>query len=247
MSVEVLEPRQLSLSELADEANREHGHVVEAGAAMVEHAIRAGEALLAAQQQCEPKQWTAWLTEHWAAARVTALIYMRLARHQDEIRAQGFTSVITARRHLTMIQAPGAPSKHGWKNPPTWVTDEAHKLRAEGLSYAEISRRLEVPWATIRYWLDPELTEKARLAAKKRRAERRAEREREKQREIKRAARRAGSGLAEAYAMAERMQDVIGRAHAEATDREVRASLARAGEHYRRMRDDIVRALGVAA
>jgi hypothetical protein len=57
--------------------------------------------------------------------------------------------------------------------------------------------------------------------------------------------RKAGAGLAEAYAMAERMQDVIGQAEREAGTREARAALREAGAHYRRMRDEIVRALGV--
>lgn len=46
--------------------------------------------------------------------------------------------------------------------------------------------------------------------------------------------------------MAERMQDVLGRAHSESTDPEGRRALSVAGEHYRKMRDEIVRALGVS-
>jgi len=46
--------------------------------------------------------------------------------------------------------------------------------------------------------------------------------------------------------MGESFQDVLGQAHREEDDREAREAWARAGEHYRKMRDEIVRALGVA-
>jgi hypothetical protein len=71
-------------------------------------------------------------------------------------------------------------------------------------------------------------------------------RERAHNLKVRRAARKAGGALAEAYAVAERMQDTIAQAHREATDREAREALALAGEHHRKMRDQIVRALGVS-
>lgn len=69
--------------------------------------------------------------------------------------------------------------------------------------------------------------------------------EKEQNQAIKRAVRKAGGAMAELYASTERMQDVLGQAHREATDSEARVALSLAGEHYRAMRDEIVRALGV--
>jgi hypothetical protein len=62
---------------------------------------------------------------------------------------------------------------------------------------------------------------------------------------VKTALRKAGVAIAEAYTSAERMQDLIGQAHREAEDLEIRRHLALAGEHYRAMRDEIVKAAGI--
>lgn len=86
----------------------------------------------------------------------------------------------------------------------------------------------------------------AEWARRRREAEAALAREHER-RQIKRALRSAGKALSEAYAAAERMQDVIAQAHREASDREVRRALSVAGEHHRKMRDEIVRALGVGS
>lgn len=51
--------------------------------------------------------------------------------------------------------------------------------------------------------------------------------------------------MAELYANCERMQDVLAQARREATSMEARRALAGAEQHYREMRDDVVRALGV--
>lgn len=84
----------------------------------------------------------------------------------------------------------------------------------------------------------------AEWARKRRETEAALARDRERTK-IRRALRTASKPLADAYAMAERMQDVLGQAHREATDRQAREHLARAGQHYRAMRDEIVHALGI--
>lgn len=66
----------------------------------------------------------------------------------------------------------------------------------------------------------------------------------EPERRAKRTVRKAGGAIAEAWAMSERMQDVLGQAHREAEDMDARRALSEAGTHYRRMRDEVVRALG---
>lgn len=244
---EVLEPGQRSLQELADEANREHKLSLIGAEAMVEHAIQSGLALLNAKQQCEEGQWGRWLDENWQSASITARLYMRLARYQNEIRASGSTSMLAARRHLVMIEAPLAPKREG---KPTWVKQQAIDLYAEGLSQSEVARRVGLSLGTVHEWLRPDLAgprrQRKREADKERRAQRHAEQERAYALKVRRVARKAGGAIAEAYAMAERMQDTIAQAHREATDPEAREALSLSGEHYRKMRDQIVRALGVS-
>ena len=47
-------------------------------------------------------------------------------------------------------------------------------------------------------------------------------------------------------AVEQRMQDVLAQAQRETQDSEAREALSRAGVHYRKMRDEIVRALGIS-
>lgn len=54
------------------------------------------------------------------------------------------------------------------------------------------------------------------------------------------------AALSEAYSMSERMSRVLAQARDEATSDEARKALDAATGHYHRMRDDIVRALGVS-
>lgn len=85
----------------------------------------------------------------------------------------------------------------------------------------------------------------ARAAARRRdraREARRALKWQEQQKEAKVVIRKRGGALAEAYAMAERFQDVIAQAQREATGRDVRNALAMAGQFHHSTRDYIVRA-----
>lgn len=53
------------------------------------------------------------------------------------------------------------------------------------------------------------------------------------------------ASISRLYADSEKMQDLLGQAHREATDKAQREALANAGSHYRAMRDEIVKAMGV--
>src|SRR5688500_1329245 len=83
--VEVLEPGQLSLRDLADKANCEHSLAMQSGIAMVEHAINAGEALLGAQLQVPRGEWMQWMRENLTISTTTSAAYMRMARYKDRI------------------------------------------------------------------------------------------------------------------------------------------------------------------
>jgi HAMP domain-containing protein len=64
--------------------------------------------------------------------------------------------------------------------------------------------------------------------------------------EARNAARVRGDVTAEVYAMAERFGDLLAQWHRETGDSATRGHLAEATAHYHKMRDEIVRALGVA-
>lgn len=78
---EVLAPSEASLLELANRANDEHALARQAGESMVEHAIRSGEALIAAKAQVAHGEWLPWLEANFEASQQTASDYVRLARN----------------------------------------------------------------------------------------------------------------------------------------------------------------------
>lgn len=85
-ALEVLD-RAPTLDDLAETARREHRLAVQASVSMVEHAIRAGDALIAAKERVPKGQWGAWLEENFRASRETANGYARVALYQDRVRA----------------------------------------------------------------------------------------------------------------------------------------------------------------
>jgi hypothetical protein len=64
--------------ELAEIANSEHALFMDSGRAMVEHAIRAGEALMAAKAQTPHGEWLPWVEANFHASERTARAYMRV-------------------------------------------------------------------------------------------------------------------------------------------------------------------------
>lgn len=236
------------LAELAATANREHALVVQAGVSMVEHAIAAGEALAAIRERTPEGEWHPWVDEYFHGGRTTAKAYMRIAFHRDRIRTQGITSVAKATLYLRGLNGPHPTGRR--RTYSDAVRAEAQRLHASGTPVGDIGRLLDVPSTTVRVWLSPEYEARSREYQRRSRERQKARRLRAQEadaaRAIKRAVRKAGAATQEAWAMAERMQDVLAQAQRETEDRQAREALSRAGEHYRKMRDEIVRALGVA-
>lgn len=124
----------------------------------------------------------------------------------------------------------------------------ARRLADGGMTRNALSVHLGVSKQTLTRWLEPEKwrrqQDEHRERARAKEDQARARDEAAQQRELAKRVARASKPAAEAYAAAERFQDIIGRAHAEATGREARRQWAEAGAHYRKMRDAIVEALG---
>jgi DNA-binding CsgD family transcriptional regulator len=239
-------PRDKRLADLAETINREHELVAQAVADAVVHAIAAGEALLAAKALVPYGQWEAWWKTNTNHTAWTSRLYVRLAENKDEVLRSGATSVAAARKHLVGTAAVTLAGAVGHRERQA----EAERLRNDGKTYQEIGGVLGVSTATVRMMLNSEYAEnhrrRNRESAKRRRAALKALEERERQQHLMKTVRKAGGAMAEMYSMAERMQDVLAQAHRETENREARAALAAAGEHYRKMRDEIVRALGIS-
>lgn len=80
-----LTSHQPSPPELADVANREHALVGQAVGAMVEHAIRAGEALVAAKAQVNHGGWLPWLDANFNGSNRHAERYMMVAANSTRV------------------------------------------------------------------------------------------------------------------------------------------------------------------
>jgi hypothetical protein len=255
-NVTVLAVGERTLAELAEEANREHAAVESAVSAGVQHALAAGEILREARSRCPANQWVSWCSDNLTLSHESVAVYIRIAHYRDLVLAKGAVSLSDAQRLLI-----GLPAVSGGGRTPRVFDEETEErirqMRADGASVKSLARMLGVSVTTIYRVVDPEkyrghlarLTErkKARRAeATARRAEVAVDRAKTRQRHARQAAKTLGGAIAEAYANAERMQDVLGQAHREATDSEARRALSIAGEHHRKMRDEIVRALGVS-
>jgi len=70
---------------LAETANAEHEAAEEAAGRAIEHARRAGEALLAAKERIPHGSWGAWLTDHFQGSERTAQAYMRVAKRWEQL------------------------------------------------------------------------------------------------------------------------------------------------------------------
>jgi len=103
----------LSLPELAAEANRHHQCALDAGTAMIEHAREAGEHLLAAKSKCAHGEWGAWLDKNCEFSERTAQRYMRVAQRWPELETAAKTTRVSdlpIRDALAMLAEPPRPN-----------------------------------------------------------------------------------------------------------------------------------------
>lgn len=224
----------LTLDELAVIAKAEHEQCMSVLKTTLEHAVRAGEALLKVRERTTPSgEWTRWLVENFPKHRTTAYSYMRLATYQDVLPPD--TSVSAADQLVRGLPAIGGGP------PRARVSDlrkaDAERMREEGFGYKQIAKQLGTSPSTVHAWF------KGTTKTRERAARHTLQRQEEEQ-TIEQGVANAGEELAEAYSMAERMGEVLGAAHNEATDPSVRKELSRAQSFYQAMRDSIVGALG---
>jgi hypothetical protein len=151
---ELDEHKSGSLVRLADEANGHHLAAGESVRSALNHAISAGKKLLEAKALVGHGRWTLWIDENFAGSKRTAEVYTRLARHEDQVRAnaQG-TAVITIDAALRSLATPReetpvqdvavaptpSPKRGVRRQAPGWDSDLAEFL------HGQVKKELEAP------------------------------------------------------------------------------------------------------
>lgn len=233
-AVEVVD-KAPTLDELAATIRLEHEACMGVAQRTLEHATRAGEALLAVRERTmRTGTWTTWVRESAPLSRAQCYTYMRIAAFREFLP----DGVGIKEGEMLLAGLPALGTGRGRPRLPDSMKQDAERMRGEGVPYKQIAKRLGISPSTVHNWFNGTHRKHQREAAK-------ALREKRQQRAIKQAVTKTGGALAEAYSMAERMDDVLGQAHREATEPEARRELAKAHEFQRAMRDAIVRGLGV--
>ena len=140
---------QERLDALARLINAEHDHFRRVGRRALEHAIRAGDALVEAQAQVPKGGWLAWISENVAVHPATVYKYMRLSRlGRERVLGSGATGVEDALRIF---------SDEPWHN--RTVPSEEDKRRMAALVEAEglkaVAEAFDVVPSTVWRWTSP--------------------------------------------------------------------------------------------
>lgn len=232
-----------TLSELAVIINREHECAIGSARTTLVHGIACGEALLAADRLCPPRQWTRWLAENVAALSLAQCYnYMRVAQHKDKLLAySGPQTIVQAKHYLRDIGAEGR-----LRSAEVDVDVAlARRLRSEGMSYNAIAKELGVSAPTVKVRLEPPSAKRVNTQRNASRARRRAERAALAKSETDAAVKRRGGDASKVYALlrqAEQMLDSLSRSDVGHDERErYRTALGLA----HKAEDEIVRALRI--
>jgi hypothetical protein len=135
---------------LAAIANAEHAHIHLAGRALIEHGIRAGEALIKAREIVAHGEWIDWATRHVSMHLTTAYRYMRMAEYRDEVLASDARSIEGAIQLLADHPRRG----HGPRGYSD--ADKADWIRlADQIGIKPAARALGVSPSTIHKWTSP--------------------------------------------------------------------------------------------
>lgn len=247
MSIERVTPP--TLDELAGVANAEHlalkGAEDRIRAAVSEgvlHAIRAGEALLAAQDLVPDGEWQRWVDANVRFHYATVSKYQRIAFYRVEVERwmadpQSKGSAIDAWKSLR-----GLPPMRSAKTIEPTVREEIAILAGTGLSNREIARVVGVSDVTVRIHTDPEYAKlrqrQARAAGRRRKAAKSALDRQEIAAEIK----RKGGSLAVAYEHIRKLALALDAAMVETDEADERAEIREARSKVHLIDDAIVRA-----
>lgn len=251
-SIEVV-PLQHSparLPALAAVANEEHRAVENAVSVVmagvtegVAHAIRAGEALLAARALVPDGQWEAWVSENIDYAVDTVKKYSRLAAYRSEVEQWmaegGQGGILDAWRALRGL--PAVASSPGERE--AWQRQEAIDRHGEGESIEAIAKSLGTSWGVVKTWVDPAYRAERQKAKTEQRRRRKAAAKALAQQERDQEIKKIGGNVADAYASVRKATASLDRAMREAVDADEREMVRLALSSAYKCEDQIVQSL----
>jgi transposase-like protein len=230
------------LAALAAGINAEHEQVWRAGRVALEHAVRAGELLLKAQEIVGSGYWTKWMAANVRVHPTTAYRYIRLGRYSAEVLASDAEGVEEALRSI---------AGHPWKDRKR--IDEATKeqmvvLATEhGATITEIAEMFGCSESTVWYWVSPK-SRAAHVRQQQQRADRLARASDElRSKRTARLARAAGGDAAEAYSLMRRCAQKLDYAAADEHAREAKAALEAALALLHKAEDELGRAIRLSS
>jgi Protein of unknown function (DUF3102) len=148
-----------ALSTLVDTVRSEHEMAVAQSQSALQHAIRAGEALLNAREQVGLAQWAEWLADNFSFAPTTAQRYVRLAVYQSEVLAAEAGSISEGLEAIRGL--PPTADANDLRRAPEETVAEARALSEAGHGPAHIAAQLGVNRNTVQRWTNPESQQKS--------------------------------------------------------------------------------------
>lgn len=228
----------MSLAGLAEIANREHGLALAAGMSMLDHAIIAGEALLAAKVSVPWGEWEAWVAREFSGSVSSATNYMRYATYKAVLGELGVTSQVVAKQKLKELALVRSADHFGM---PKSLRREACALVKAGRQQKEVAELYGVSQSTLWAWINPQAKRERNIGYRRRRKLALAALRKQEQAD---AARKVGGNIGEAYSMARKLAEEIDRAIACEGNPEARKALTSAYGSLRRVEDEINKAIG---
>jgi transposase-like protein len=141
-----LEP---TLEQLAADIRREHELCVFHALSALEHAIRAGEALLRAKEHVPKGRWERWLDENVPDVVAQSRPYMRVAAYRDAIPVE----ITTLTEGLHSLKGLPAFDGTGPRRHPPEVRERALELIGEGLSQRVVASILDINRKCVGRWV----------------------------------------------------------------------------------------------
>lgn len=233
-TIEILEPGERTLEELAEIANREHEAVGTALHSAVLHAVRCGEAIAQAHKMVGTSNWTVWVSENLGFTYQYAGRYMRLAHYRDQLPPEihhpyldnaGRMRQPSIKRALNYVRGLPPIADFEARQTPKEIQREAKRLHAQGMSYREIGRLLAISDCAAAAACDPD---------RRRRSTESSRRYRQRQKQARRAlslqeknvtARQAGDTLGKAHTLLLQTASQVNAALREIEDRDVKRLL----------------------
>ena len=143
---------QDQLCALAKTIQAEHSAVVRAACGVVEHAIKAGEALIAAKDKLASHgKWEGWLRKHCDLSERTAQIYMQLARARLEIEAKAHRAAVLSLRAALQLIRPKTkkePRRKATLNHLAWsdATPQERTNFLDSIGYSSLITAIPLTW-----------------------------------------------------------------------------------------------------